>query len=283
MPKPTLLLTGATGFIGSSIVNAFSTDFNLVLLARSSRSTRQFPGHLVIELVELQPFLSDHYVDTVINLAGYYTFSSAPIEVSGLIGANIEFPTQVAAAVAQAQSHVHWIQASTFMQHFRSHEFDPTCLYASTKQAFEDVLKYFESRGFAITTLVLPQVYGEMDNRGKLLDQLLDSARRGNEIKLSSGTQVLDLVHISDIVAALRMCVATPQTGRWQLSSGRSLRILDIVNILENQMGVKLQISYDPSRDRPRDVYELWESAPALPGWTPAIQIESWLAKQFPQ
>src|SRR5207247_1687541 len=88
-------------------------------------------------------------------------------------------------------------------QHFGGEEYHPADLYAATKQAFVDVLRYFvEAAALEVVTLELYDSYGLDDARVKLMPALRRAALDGGRIALTDGRQQLDLVHVDDVVRA---------------------------------------------------------------------------------
>jgi nucleoside-diphosphate-sugar epimerase len=90
VPRPRLLLTGASGFIGRHLIEALREDFQIVALARSSQSYCGVPSHP--NLSWLQVDLGDRVglaaacsriresggIDFVVHLAAYYDFTGDP-------------------------------------------------------------------------------------------------------------------------------------------------------------------------------------------------------------
>ena len=119
-----------------------------------------------------------------------------------LVDSNVLVGTQVAEAMLRAGCRG-IVNTGTSWQRDARGAYDPVCLYAATKQAFEDVLTYYVSaEGFAATTLRLYDTYGPDDPRPKLVNALAGALRSGTPLSLSPGEQLLDLVHIDDVTAA---------------------------------------------------------------------------------
>lgn len=279
-----ILVTGGLGYVGGHLLRRLENGSSKVsLLVRQGELDHALKGKFqLLTIDELELNAKEKQFNIVINLAGKYSFDHQTVGVNELLSSNVVLPIRVAAAVSRSGTRVRWVQASTFMQHFNGLDRKPSCFYASTKQTIEDLLGYFENDSFHVTSLVFPHIFGEDDKREKLINLFLRFAKTGNMIQLSSGSQAMDLVHVEDIVNALEMVIKTDGlAGRWQISSGKLIRVAEIAEFvnLNSQNGIRFQ--FDPTRDRPFDCYDLWINAPALPNWRPEKELFTWLADQL--
>ena len=279
-----ILVTGGLGYVGSHLLNQLKKKQNVITLLVRERDKDHWNGNefKLITIEELERNHEQLSIDTVVNLAGKYSFDHRVIGVNELLVSNVVLPTRLAAVVSNSGEHVHWIQASTFMQQHEGNHRSPTCFYASTKQSAEDLLHYFESDTFRVTSLILPHIYGERDPRDKLINLLLRSVKSGSKVQLSSGTQVMDLVHIDDIINAFELVILDKgPSGRWQISSGKLVRVAEIVEFINHHSGNSLNVKFDKTLDRSNDCYDLWQNAPNLPNWNAHKELFNWLRTQL--
>jgi len=90
VPRPRLLLTGASGFLGRHLVEALRDDYRIVAMARSSQSYCGVPQHPNVSWMQVdicdRAALADAFsrlretggLDFVIHLAAYYDFTGEP-------------------------------------------------------------------------------------------------------------------------------------------------------------------------------------------------------------
>ncbi len=279
-----ILITGGLGYVGGHLLKRLQNGPSKVsLLVRESELDHSLKkNYQLLTIDELELNAKEERFNIVVNLAGKYSFDHQTVGVNELLSSNVVLPTRIAAAISRTGTRVRWVQASTFMQHFQGLDRKPSCFYASTKQTAEDLLGFFENDSFHVTSLIFPHIFGEEDKREKLINLFLRSVETGNMIQLSSGTQAMDLVHVEDIVNALGMVISGETLpGRWQISSGRLVRVAEIAEFVNVNSKNGIRFQFDPTRDRPFDCYELWINAPPLRDWRPEKELFTWLADQL--
>lgn len=281
------LLTGALGFVGGQLARSLiAENRDVTLLVREGKQTearREFPG--AKEIVTLQDLVEsprERIFDTIFHLATVYIYENKVEDIPNLIDGNIALPATLADIAARWGSEVSFVNVSTFMQHFQGSEYSPTCLYAATKKSIEDILAYYTQtvKGFSTSHLVFPHIYGEGDTRIKVLNLLINATKSHSALHLASGRQLLDLVHVSDAVTALRLA-ETLGTGRWSIGSDKCFSIRELTELMSEISGVRLDINFDEGKDRKFDTFEIWNTAEPLPGWTRKIDLQQWVTQQL--
>lgn len=281
------LVTGGFGFVGSKLVQKLvEKNIKTILLVRDHQkelSISQFGnGVKALTIDEISEGKNLYEVKNVINLAGKYYFNPTQDETNEMIESNIVLPKKLGNALSDGPEEIKWIQASTFMQHVDSRPFFPTCFYAATKFSAECELTSFSERGLTMTALILPQIFGENDKRKKLLNYLIQQIEKNEEIKVSSGTQVMDLVHVDDIVDAIMLCIQNDNNvGRYQISSMKPYTIKQLIDLIFQSAAKSVPVSYDPEKDRLYEPKEIWQCADPLSGWISKNPIDKWIKNYF--
>jgi nucleoside-diphosphate-sugar epimerase len=84
---------------------------------------------------------------------------------------------------------------------------------------------------------ILPNIYGNGENENRLIPYLINSLNQGTEIKLTSGTQVRQFIHASDVAkAVLNVAGNEYQKGLYNLCDSEPIQIKQLVQIV---FGVK--------------------------------------------
>lgn len=250
----TILLTGATGFIGSYLLESLlkNTSFKIIILKRTSSDAFRIQKHLDkvhcydVNFVSLESIFNENRIDGIVHLATYYVKSHESKDISDMIDSNVKFPTQLL-EIANQKSVDFFINTGTFFEYSiksnpisEKSKTEPFNLYASTKASFDAVLKYYANNSsINILTLKLAAPFGYNDNY-KLIPFLIDSILNNKAISLEKGEQEWDFIYVRDVVTAfenaIKLCLNSKRTLFEEIlvGTGKKTSIKSIVNILKD-------------------------------------------------
>lgn len=279
------MVTGATGFIGGHLVRSLLREgWEVAVLARSSSRVEEELRRRCeilladVEQQELVRQVARFAPDTCFHLATHFVGVHGPEDVGPLVTANVELGTRLADALS-ACGNVAFVNTGTVWQHHDGRPYGPSSLYAATKQAFADVLQFFaECTSLAAVTVELPDTYGPGDERVKLLQLLERAHRTGRPLQLSPGRQMVDFVHVDDVVRALVQAVplAGPGAPSYPIG-GRPVTVRDFVGLVGEVLGSDVPVEWGARDYRPREMMHPWRYFPPLPGWAPTIDLREGL------
>jgi nucleoside-diphosphate-sugar epimerase len=278
MASPRALVTGATGFVGGHLVRHLVDDgWTVDALVRDPAAglpegvrVHPVPGaieDLIAVVGELRPEVCFH-------LATAFRGVHVPEDIEPMVTANIGFGTALAEAVSQAGDCV-FLNTGTVWQHYDARPYSPVSLYAATKQAFTDVLRFYEEvAGLPVVTLELTDTYGPGDPRPKLLPILVKAARAGTRLQMTEGTQLIDLLHVDDAVRAL-LATATGVPGSvFGASGGDTVTLRELVARFERVSGLEVAVEWGVRAARPREMMRPWMVSGPPPGWSPQVTLD---------
>lgn len=286
------LVTGATGFLGEHLVRRLLVDGweTHAIVRPSSNATIlcEVLGSSNVHVhdgrtAELIDILRSVHPEIVFHLASVFVAEHSTDDVGPLVQSNILFGTQLLEAMTVAGVST-IVNTGTTWQHYEGREYSPVSLYAATKQAFEDILQFYcEARGLRALTLELPDTYGPGDKRLKLFSLLERAARSGETLQMSPGEQLLDLLHVDDVVHGYELAADglltghLPSLSQYRLSSGSLVRLKDVVELYRQATGHTVSVAWGGRPYRVREVMEPASPVPVLPEWQPSISLKDGL------
>ena len=174
-----IILTGGTGFVGSHLLEKLlKLNKKIILLKRSFSTTwriNEFTDNenLImkdIDKVVLNEIFDQYDINGVLHLATFAQRSHSSDAVSKMIDSNINFPTQL--LENSINNNVKFfINTGSFSEYelknspiSENNKISPFNLYASTKIAFENILKFYsDNYDLNCQTLKLFTPYGAKD------------------------------------------------------------------------------------------------------------------------
>ena len=281
MTQGRALVTGATGFVGTSFVRRLVTDgWHVDALVRADHAS--LPPEVTAHVI---PPAIDDLIATVTNLTPSHCFHLAtafrgvhqPADIAPMIDANLGFGAALAEAVARVTD-ARFVNTGTVWQHYDAAPYSPVSLYAATKQAFADLLVFYaEVEGLAVHTIELMDTYGPDDPRAKLIPFLLRAARDGSTVPMTDGTQLIDLVHVEDAVGALLATADAPPGVTYGARGDGAITLRELIDRFQSATGLTLNVEWGARAARPREMLRPWMTADPPPGWSPKIRLDDGL------
>jgi nucleoside-diphosphate-sugar epimerase len=289
-----IIVTGATGFVGSNLVRLLlKKNFKIYVILRTDSDL----VNLTDIKEEIEIFRYDNSINnlidffnnikpvTVFHLASNFIAEHEPRQIDSLIQSNITFGLHLLEAM-KITGVKNLINTGTSWQHYNNEDYNPVCLYAATKQAFEALIEYYvQAEGFKVITLKLFDTYGETDTRPKLINLLNKFADEAVELKMSPGEQFLNLVHIDDVCEAFYIGSKIINTEDYHghhsfaVSSDRNYRLKEVIELFEKVSGKKIKVIWSGKSYRKREVMDVWKKGVSLPNWKPIMTLEAGLSK----
>lgn len=283
-----IVITGATGFVGSNLTTFFlKKNYEVYLIIRpnsdlsnidvKSNKLKIFKydenlSNLISFLKEVNPICTFH-------LASNFIAEHKSSDINSLVSSNITFGLQLLEAMKVADVKT-LINTGTSWQHYNNEDYNPVCLYAATKQAFENLIEYYvQAENFKVITLKLFDTYGETDNRPKLINLLNQFAKNQTELKLSPGDQKINLVHILDVCAAYEIAMKLIETQeknihyKYAIKHSRSYTLKEVIKVFEKVTQTKINVVWGGKLYRKREVMKLWDKGEILPNWSAGISL----------
>jgi len=283
------LVTGATGFVGSHLAKRLvSEGWDVHIIARLNSSLNIISDVIDKLTIHRHDGTTDRMLNIlnevkpkiVFHLASLFLAEHQPKDIEPLIKSNILFGTQLLEAMVRNRIY-NMVNTGTSWQHYNNEDYNPVCLYAAAKQAFEDIMRFYvEVTPLRAITLKLFDTYGPDDPRPKLFNLLKKVAEEQKPLSMSPGEQLIDIVYIDDVVDAFMIAAQrllnnmVEKNEEYAVSSGKPIKLRELVEIYEKLIGKKLAIEWGGRPYRPREVMVPWNKGKLLPGWSVKVGLE---------
>lgn len=280
-----LLLTGATGYLGSHLARAFVAAGHAVTILKRSTSDM---GRLADVQSSLQIFDLDYdgleaafkasTYDAVVHTATCYGRGGEPARQ--VFDANTSWPLHVLERAVDAGVPL-FINTDTSLEPF----LNP---YALAKRQFREWGEYFAGLNkIRFVNVILEHFYGPGDAETKFVTHVIHSCLRGDpELRLTAGTQRRDFIFIDDVIAAYllllqRAGIDGPAFQQYGLGSGKAVAIRDLVKMIKDLVGGETHLAFGAVPMRQNEVMEACADIASLRaiGWQPEMALAAGIAQ----
>ena len=194
--KKKILLSGATGYLGSRLLKAFINDYNIIITKRSFSNTRRIQSLLGrckvydTDRTPVEILFKENPIDIILNTAGNYGRKNEPL--AEIISSNLVFPVNLLDCAVKYNVK-HFIHTDSVLR-------KDTNPYALSKAQFSEWLKHLSEK-VSILNIKLEHFYGPGDDSSKFIGYVIHQIlNKEKEIKLTFGEQKRDLIYIDDVV-----------------------------------------------------------------------------------
>ena len=267
----TIIITGASGFIGSNLTGVLSKKYKLILLLRYKKkiqknnfilnnniSVRYFKDNK-----QLKTILKKIKASTLIHCATYYIKKHQPEDLIKIVNSNIEFGT-ILLDNLDTIGIKKFINFSTIWENYNGIKNNPNNLYAASKQAFEKIINYYQikNKKIGFYNLMISDTYGKNDKRKKIINVLKKNINKGEETTIISKNLYINLLDIKDIISGVSHLLQKKiMPGKYILINKKNFKMIDIICKIKT----KIKIKWSGSKVIKEKIYNY----KPLSGWKP--------------
>lgn len=283
----TVLVTGATGFLGSHLVKKLVQEGHTVLLLKRSFSDTTRIKEILSKVIcydidqcELfKPFQEFRPIDVIIHAATCYGRNNQPL--STLIEANVMFPLRLLDLASEFNS-PSFINTDTY---FNTDKIVYQYLngYSLSKKHFGEWGRQFaESKKNRFINAKLHHSFGANDHDSKFTTYIIKSCLKNSKrLELTPGEQKRDFIHIDDVVSAYLVLLdkATEEAEWYQnydLGYGKAISIREFVETVHSITQSKTILKFGALPYREGEM--MYTQADIQPitelGWKPEANLE---------
>lgn len=283
-----ILLTGATGYLGSHLLRALaqSREHKLTVVTRKGSHLERIRDLLdVVECVELGQWdflnlIESRSIATIVHCATNYgrKCTSRP----EIVDANLVLPLRLLDAAARSNRPVCFVNTDTMLDKSIS-------AYSMSKKQFRDWLGVYADNNVCIN-VALEHFFGPGDDPSKFVTFVVRALLRNDDrIDLTLGNQTRDFIYVDDVVDAflhiLRFALTSePGFFEFQIGRGDPVTVRSFVELSKRLCGnISTLLNFGALPYRPHEVMsvEIDTSRLRQLGWAPKIDLEQGLSKMI--
>lgn len=261
-----IVITGSTGFVGKHLVpELIRVGHEILELTRNvtkseglfGDSTLKFDLNLEHDL--LNAAIKEFEPEVCIHLAAYLTSSDEYYEAKKLISSNISFLINLLDSLKGCKLKL-FVNTGTFAEYAKgNNEFVPAYLYAATKTASRSMIDYYSKvYQFKQVNIIPYTIYGGVDSKKKVIDLLFDSLESDSCLEFSPGEQILDFIHIKDVVKFyIQLLERINDLGKkhdFELGTGKGISLRELAQLIEIKSGKIANVNWGGLPYRPADI-----------------------------
>jgi nucleoside-diphosphate-sugar epimerase len=274
-----IAILGALGFLGDNLSQHLLTEGHDVTGFVLNLPERRMEGmryELISNLLESYIPAMDRDFDVSINLAARRSTKKNRISLEEVREYTFRIPREFFLKTASSKSLV--INASTYIQNFEGVVGNTVDSYGAAKQELSKFLE-LNSQGnpFRALDLFLFTAYGRRDRQNHLVPTLIEGAFSGARIDLSPGHQLMNLIHIQDVVENLTRVLTFNSPKRYvkhNLWDEYYYSVRELVSIIEEVTERRIDCNWGALKYAGHEMLEPWPvPMELLPGFKLSIPL----------
>jgi nucleoside-diphosphate-sugar epimerase len=278
MGDKTVLMTGATGFLGSNLLKSLVLhNYQVSILKRQTSSLHYLTEYTEkitafnLEEISIEDCFQKVKPEIVIHCATDYGRSNT--SPSAIVDTNLILPLRLI-EISKKNKVKCFINTDTFLDKKINH-------YSLSKKQFTDWFKTFSS-DLICANITLEHFYGPKDHKSKFVSFIIDKfLTLSTEINLTLGEQKRDFIFIDDVVNAYLLVldsISNKSNGfyNFEIGTNTQITIKDLVETIRNLTENKTtKVNYGAIPYRENELMESkvnTELIRAL-GWFPKVEL----------
>jgi len=281
-----ILLTGATGFLGSHILRfLLEKDYEVIILKRSFSNIWRVQDLLKdtinydLDKISLENIFEENEIKIVIHCATLYGRKGE--KSSELLESNVIFPTTILEYGKDIDS---FLNIDTFSNQGLGLD-NSVNFYSYTKYIFEELLRNQFYTNIKIFNLKLDFVFGPKDSLEKFLPSVIMKMIENESVKMTKGEQNWNFIYVDDVVNAVGTILnrsnefSRPGFYSFDVGTQKNTKLKDIVLMIRNLSDSKSKIDFGAIEYRKNEIFKRNNNIEPLLklGWKPKYSIEEGL------
>lgn len=285
-----ILLTGATGFLGSKILKKIVDEgYNVVVLVRKESNLSRIQNvngafklfYIDEKLDNFDELFEKFKIDTIIHTATEY---GRNLNTSNVLMTNLIFPIKLIESGLR-QGLKTFINSDTFFGKPKFSNSSYLSQYTNSKKYFLDYL-FAKKEEIKVVNLRLEHIFGEFDSKNKFVTDILHKLLKSeNEILLTDGMQKRDFIYVEDVVEAylrvLHNIDSIDNLTEFEVGRGESVSVRLFVELMAKQSKSKSKLVFGAIQSKVDEIQCSVANIEPLYkiGWKPKYDLQTSISK----
>jgi UDP-glucose 4-epimerase len=274
MPRRTVLVTGAGGFIGSALVPALlGVDHDVAVVDRDSTRLEQFAAHSdsgrvrtfhvdVTDAGNIARAVAVVRPAAIVHLAALHFIPECEAKPRRTVETNIDGLVNVLDAADRVETEFVLFASTADVYPSTAEPLAegglacPSTVYGATKLLGERLVAEWAGRrpGRRATSLRIFNVYGLADHNPHVIPDILKGLRRSGEIRVGNTEARRDFIHVDDLAELMRRVLASADPPALvNAGTGLTASVAELLGILQKFVDCPFAWSSDPAKVRQAD------------------------------
>ena len=250
-----ILLTGATGFIGSNILEKIR-DKNKIFIVQRQNSKKKIKNSNNIKVLKFNNYntlskkLKKIKVDIIIHCATHYKKEHQAKDIFKFIESNILLGNIILENIKDLKAKK-FINFSTTWENINKKKHYPKNLYAAYKKGFNNIIDYYKNKlpEIKFYNLIIADTFGKNDTRKKIINTLRENFNKNKISFIVSKNLYLNLLNVDDIISAVKILINNNiEPGQFVLKNSKYFNIYKLVKFINKNVNKKMRITWQSSK-----------------------------------
>jgi CDP-paratose synthetase len=250
-----ILITGATGFLGSHISHQLLRDGHKIFILKRSFSNTDRIDTIInditsydIDHVPIESVFINNSIDIIIHTATKY--GKANSAINDIIESNVVFPLKLFELLADNKGTA-FINTDTYFNNNNAANYSYLNSYALSKKYFLELASIFsEQKRFKFVNMRLEHLYGSNDDISKFTMEIIHKLLNNvDSINLTPGKQKRDFIYVTDAVEAFcsvleKIDDLEDVVNNFQVGRGIGDTIEEFVTLAKQMTGASTELNF---------------------------------------